>query len=83
MLLVKVLPIKAFIFICFGCAGSLLLRRLFSSCGVQELLSGCGVQASPCSGFSCCGVQALGGKGFSSCNSQALEHKLNICGTQA
>ena len=48
------------IFIClFGCAGSSSLRRLFSSCGEQRLLSSYPVQASHWSGFSCCGVQAL------------------------
>ena len=46
----------------FGCAGSLLLQGLFSSCIKQELLSICGVQASHhCGfGFSCCGARALG-----------------------
>ena len=37
-------------FIC-GCAGSSLPRGLFSSCGVQT---------SPCGGFSCCQAWALG-----------------------
>ena len=40
----------------FGCAGSLVLRRLLSSCGVQ---------ASHCSGASC-GAWALGCAGFRS-----------------
>ena len=61
----------------FGCAGSLVLRRLLSSCGVQ---------ASHCSGASC-GAWALGCAGFSnelgSCSCQALEHRLNRCGAQA
>ena len=43
----------------FGCAGSSRLLRLFSNCGEQKLLSGCGVQASHCSGFSCCETQTL------------------------
>ena len=43
----------------FGCAGSLLLCGLFSSCGEQGLLSSCSTRASHCSGFSCCGAQAL------------------------
>ena len=42
----------------FGWAGSLLLQRLFSSCGEQRLLSSCGEQASHCSGLSCSGAQA-------------------------
>jgi len=42
---------KKFIFLFIGCAGSLLLQRLFS---------GCGTPASHCGGFSHCGVQALG-----------------------
>ena len=40
--------------------------RTFSSCGEQELLSSCGVQASHCSVFSCCRAQALGHAGFGS-----------------
>ena len=36
----------------FGCTGSSLLHRLFSSCCKQGLLFGCGAQASHCSGFS-------------------------------
>ena len=43
----------------FGCAGSSRLLRLFSNCGEQKLLSGCGVQASHCSSFSCCETQTL------------------------
>ena len=38
----------------FGCAGSLLLRELSSSCGEWGLLSSCGVQASHCVDPSCC-----------------------------
>ena len=60
----------------FGCAGSLLLRGLFSGCRALELPSGCGVWASHCRGFSCCGAQALGHVGIRSCSSQALEHRL-------
>ena len=37
-------------FFIFGCAGSLLPHKFFSSCGEQ---------ASPCSGFSQCGAWAL------------------------
>ena len=55
----------------FGWAGTLLLRRLFSSCSKQGLLSSCGVQASHCSGFSHCGTWALGPSGFSSCHTWA------------
>ena len=43
----------------FGCAGSLLLRGLFSSCGKWGLLFSCSAQASHCSGFSCCRAWAL------------------------
>ena len=51
----------------FGCAGSLLLHRPFSSCSRQRqgLLSSCCVWASHCGGFSCCEVWALGHVGFS------------------
>ena len=50
-----------FFFLTFGCAGSSLLHRLFSSCDKQGLLSSCGAQASHCSGFSCCEAYGLQG----------------------
>ena len=37
-----------------------MLLRLFSSSGKRGLLSGRGVRASRCGGFSYCGAQALG-----------------------
>ena len=49
-----------------GCAGSLLLRSLFSSCGKQGLLSSCSAQASRHGGFFHCRAQALGHAGLSS-----------------
>ena len=55
----------------FGCAGSLLLCQLFSSCGKWGLLSSCGARASHCGDFSCCRVRALGHDGFSSCGPRA------------
>ena len=67
--------------IIFGCAGSLLLGRLFCICSEQGLLSRCGVQASHCSGFPC-GAWALVHAGFSSCGSLAVEHRLNSCCTR-
>ena len=50
----------------FGCARSLLLLGLFSSCGKHGLLSSCRAQTSHYSGFSCWGARALGRLGFSS-----------------
>ena len=50
----------------FGCAGSLLLCGLFSSCREWGLLSGCG-------------ARAVGRTSFSGCSSPALEHRLNSC----
>ena len=47
----------------FGCAGSSVLHRRFSSWGEKELLSRCPEQASPCGGFSRCGARALGHAG--------------------
>ena len=47
----------------FGCAGSLLLHRIFSSCGERGLLSSCSAQASPCCRFSCYRAQVLGHMG--------------------
>ena len=62
----------------------------FSSCGSQELLSGCDVQAPQCRVFSCCRAWALDMQAsevladtLSSCSSQALGHRLRSCGTQA
>ena len=40
----------------FGCAESLLLCGLFSSCSEQGLHFSCRTQASHCSGFSYCGL---------------------------
>ena len=61
-----------FIYVCiFGCAESLLLHRLFSSCGTQD---------SHCAGFSCCGAPALGHTGPSSCGTWALERRLSSGG---
>ena len=56
---------------------------LLFSCGEWGLLSGCDVQTSHCSVFSCFRTQALVGAGFSSCGSRALEHRLNSCGRKA
>ena len=54
-----------------GCAGSLMLRELFSVCREQGLLSSCGVQTSLWSGFSFCWAWALGCVGFSHCRTRA------------
>ena len=67
----------------YGCAGSLLLHRLFSTCGKWGLHCNCCAQASHCWGFSCRRAQALGHAGFGSCGSWALEHRLRSCGTRA
>ena len=57
----------------YGCAGSLLLRGLFSSGSKWGLLSHCSAWASHCSGFSC-GVQVsvLVARGLRSCDSRGL-----------
>ena len=75
----------------FGCAGSLLLCRLF----LQLQRTGATLQLR-CPGSSSPqlllfwsrehrlqGPRALGSTDFSSCRSRALEHKLNSCGTWA
>ena len=51
--------LKTFLFI-FGCAWSLLLCGLSSSCSERRLPSRCSAQASHCRGSSCCGAQAIG-----------------------
>ena len=43
----------------FGCAGSLLLHGLFSSCGKPDFTLRCGVWVSPCSDFPYCRTGAL------------------------
>ena len=43
----------------FGCAGSLLLLGLFSSCVEWGRFSSCSARAFPCCGFSCCRAWAL------------------------
>ena len=59
----------------FSCAGSSLLLRCFSCCGVQD---------PHCGGLSCCwSVRALECVGFSSCSSRVLEHRINSCGAWA
>ena len=79
-LLIFLLPSLFLKFYCFifGCAGSLLLPWLFSSCGRQGLLSSCNVWAFHCGGFSCCRAPSRGSRHvrFSSCSSWAPEHRL-------
>ena len=53
-----------------GLCWVLLLLRLLSSCGKQQLLSGCCAQASHRCGLFCC-------------RARSVQHKLNSCGTQA
>ena len=68
------------IYFIFGCAGSLLLRRPFSSCSKQGPLSRCGTWMSRYRGFPHCGSWALGLSGFSSCSGlqfRALEHRFS------
>ena len=52
-------------------------------CRGQGLLSGYGVWASDCRGFSCCWAQALELIGVISCSSRASGHRLNYCGPWA
>ena len=59
------------------CAGSLLVKGLFSSCGEWRLPSSCGVWASHHGGLSC-GAQARA-CGFSICISWAVEPRLRSC----
>ena len=80
-------------FICifiFGCAGSLLLGGLFSSCGEWGLLCSCSVQALDVEAFLVAerGLQGTWASvvlacGRSSCGSQAVEHQLSSCGKWA
>ena len=54
-----------FIYLCLAMLGLCCCPQAFSSCGEQELLSSCGVQASLVE------APALGCVGFSSCSAQA------------
>ena len=65
------------LFYFFGCAGSLLLQRLFSSCGEQGLRSSCDAQASHSGGFSCYKAWALGRAGFRSCGTWTQQLRLS------
>ena len=62
----------------FSCAGSLLLRGLFSGFSEHKLFSSCSVRASHWVGFSYYRAQALGLAGFSSGTSQDREHTV-VC----
>ena len=61
----------------FGCAGSLLLSRLFSSreSGGYSLTVVCGFLIEMTS--------LVAEHGLSSCGSRALEHRLSSCGARA
>ena len=69
-------PVCLILLIYFGCAGSSLLLRLFSTCDEWGLLTSCDAQAS-LGGFSH-GAQALRQAGFSSCSTWLIN-----CGPQA
>ena len=79
--------ILLFIYLLFGCVGSLLLHMGFLQLRRAGATLHCGEWASHCSGFSCCGARALstGSKhvGFSSCGTWALERRLSSCGAWA
>ena len=73
----------------FGCAGSSLMCRLFSSCRVWGLLSsGGGRILTVVTSLVECGLQGPWGSvvpacGLSRCDSQGLEHRLSSRGTRA
>ena len=77
-LVLKKLILFIYLFV-FGCAGSLLLHRLFSSFSKW----GCSLTVELCGDF-CSEVWAVGvqaslaaARGLPSCNARALEHRLN------
>ena len=67
----------------FGCAGSLLLSRLFSSCGERGLLSSSGVRASHCRDFSRGCSPVPGCVGSRRRSAQAQRWQLPGCRAQA
>ena len=70
------------IYFIFGCAGSLLLRRPFSSCSKQGPLSSCNALLMWWL-LLLWSISSPRTHGLSSCGSQALERRLNSCSTQA
>ena len=66
--------LNVFIHRYFGCAGSWLLWRYFSTCERG---------ASYCGGFSCCRAWALGQAGHVGSAVAALEHRISACGAGA
>ena len=80
-----------FIYLLLAVLGLHCCVRALSSFGEQGLLSGCGVRAARCSGFSRCSARALGtwasaveARGLMSCGLLDLEHTgFNICGARA
>ena len=62
---------------------SLLLHRLFSSCGEQGLLFICGAQASHGSDFSCCRAWAPAHMGYSNHSTWAQQLWLLVSRAQA
>ena len=80
-----------FIYLLLAVLGLHCCVRAFSSFGEQGLLSGCGVRAARCSGFSRCSARALGtwasvveAQGLMRCGSLDLEHTgFSICGARA
>ena len=66
----------------FGCVGSSLMGRFFSSCKEQGLLSAA-AHGLPIAVAFLVAERSSGRDSFSSCSSRALEHRLKSCGTQA
>ena len=64
----KELKKKIFIYFLFGWARSLLMHRLFPSCGEQGLLYSCGVWSSHCGGLSFYSARAPGHTSLTSCS---------------
>ena len=71
------------LYLCIGCAGSLLLHGPFSSCGKWGLLFRCGTQVSHCGTFSSCRARALRHTGLSGGSTRALERRLSSCAARA
>ena len=61
----------------FGCMGSLLLLRLFCSCGEQALLSTC-AWASRCDGFFCWGARSFNTKSYISIQQPRTDFYIGI-----
>ena len=86
MVFLFVCLVLIYLFVFFGCVGSLLLHTGFLELWRAGATLCCSERVFHCGGFSRCGARALGtrasvvvARGLSSCGFPALEHRLSSC----